>query len=126
MTQVSIRYIVRDVPAAIDFYTEQLGFELRANPAPPFAILERGPLRLLLNDPSGGGGAGQPAADGSVPEPGGWNRLVLEVGDLDEAVSGLQKSGGRVRTEPVTGKGGRQAVIEDPSGNAVELLEPQA
>ena len=123
MSQVSVRYIVSDVDAAIPFYTEQLGFKVDIHPAPGFASLSRGDLRLLLNRP-GAGGAGQTASSGLVPEPGGWNRFQIEVEDLDATVERLK--GGRTvfRTEIVMGNGGKQAVIEDPSGNPIELFQP--
>src|SRR5215207_6504521 len=94
MTQVSVRYIVDDVDAAVVFYSERLGFEVEAHPAPAFAVLSRGDLRLLLNSPGGPGGAAQPARDGRIPEPGGWNRIQLEVADLDAEVERLRGAGG--------------------------------
>ena len=118
----SIRYITADVEAAAGFYTERLGFEA-GMVTPGFAMLHRGELRLLLNKP-GAGGAGQPGNDGQPPAPGGWNRFILEVADLDALVADLRAAGCRFRTDVVQGNGGRQAVVEDPSGNAVELLEP--
>jgi predicted enzyme related to lactoylglutathione lyase len=125
MTQVSVRYIVDDVDAAIAFYGERLGFEVDMHPAPGFAMLSRGALRLLLNSPGGPGGAAQPTPDGRVPEPGGWNRIQLEVADLDAEAERLREPGGvRVRNEIVTGRGGRQILIEDPAGNPIELFEP--
>ena len=125
MTQVSVRYIVDDVDAAVVFYSERLGFEVEAHPAPAFAVLSRGDLRLLLNSPGGPGGAAQPARDGRMPEPGGWNRIQLEVADLDAEVERLRGAGGvGFRTEIVSGRGGRQVLIEDPAGNPVELFEP--
>jgi catechol 2,3-dioxygenase-like lactoylglutathione lyase family enzyme len=121
---VSVRYIVDDVDAAIGFYTELLGFELVMRPAPPFAMLARGDLRLLLNAPTGPGGAAQPMPDGRVPEPGGWNRFQIEVADLDAEVRRLRAGGATFRNEIVAGRGGRQILFEDPAGNCVELFEP--
>jgi catechol 2,3-dioxygenase-like lactoylglutathione lyase family enzyme len=124
MTAVSVRYIVDDVEEAIAFYTERLGFELAMRPAPGFASLTRGPLRLLLNEPSGPGGAAQPMPDGRKPEPGGWNRIQLEVDDLTAEVGALREAGARFRNEIVTGRGGKQILLDDPSGNPIELFEP--
>jgi catechol 2,3-dioxygenase-like lactoylglutathione lyase family enzyme len=123
MTTVNVRYIVDDVDAAIAFYGERLGFDVAMHPAPGFAILSRGDLRLMVNAP-GAGGAGQPMPDGRVPEPGGWNRIQLEVDDLAGEVDALRDAGARFRNEIVTGKGGKQILLDDPSGNAVELFEP--
>jgi catechol 2,3-dioxygenase-like lactoylglutathione lyase family enzyme len=120
----SVRYFVHDVDAAIAFYSEHLGFDVDMHPAPAFAMLSRGDLRLLLNTPGGGGGAGQPMPDGRRPEPGGWNRIQLEVGDLDEAVASLREAGAHFRNEIVTGTGGRQILVDDPSGNPIELFQP--
>ncbi|HEY2995830.1 MAG TPA: VOC family protein [Methylomirabilota bacterium] len=123
MSSVSVRYIVSDVDAAIAFYTEHLGFTLDIHPAPGFARLSRGGLRLLLNRP-GAGGAGQATPDARIPEPGGWNRIQLEVDDLAAAVERLKGAGCKFRSDIVMGNGGKQALVDDPSGNAVELFEP--
>ena len=123
MTTTTVRYIADDVDAAVRFYTDHLGFDLDAHPAPGFAMLTRGDLRLLINAP-GAGGAGQPAADGRPPEPGGWSRFQIELDDLDAAVATLEAAGQTFRTPIVSGQGGRQALVEDPSGNVVELFEP--
>jgi catechol 2,3-dioxygenase-like lactoylglutathione lyase family enzyme len=123
MTTVSVRYMVDDVEAAIGFYTERLGFGVEFNPAPGFAVLSRGELRLLLNEPSAGG-AGQPMPDGRKPEPGGWNRIQLEVRDLAGEVERMRDAGARFRNEIVSGRGGKQILLEDPSGNLIELFEP--
>jgi catechol 2,3-dioxygenase-like lactoylglutathione lyase family enzyme len=120
---VSVRYIVEDVDAAIEFYTGALGFKLEMHPAPGFAALGRGELRLLLNRP-GAGGAGQPMPDGRLPAPGGWNRIQLEVGDLAGTVDRLRATGCRFRNDIVEGMGGKQILAEDPSGNPIELFEP--
>ena len=121
---ISVRYIVADVEAAIDFYREHLGFEVEMNPGPGFASLTRGELRLLLNAPSGPGGAAQPMPDGRVPEPGGWNRIQLEVADLAAEVERLEGAGANFRNEIVSGRGGDQILLEDPSGNPIELFQP--
>jgi catechol 2,3-dioxygenase-like lactoylglutathione lyase family enzyme len=124
MAKVSVRYIVNDVDEAIRFYTEGLGFDVVMHPAPTFAILDRGELRLLLSAPSERGGGGQTLADGRRPEPGGWNRFSLEVPDLDAAVAELREKGARFRSEIVRGVGGDQVLVDDPSGNCVELFQP--
>ncbi len=120
---VSVRYIVNDVDAVLPFYTELLGFTVVMHPAPGFASIARGDLRILLNRP-GAGGAGQAMPDGQAPAPGGWNRVQIEVADLDATVTALRASGVRFRNEIVTGNGGRQILVEDPSGNPIELFEP--
>jgi len=123
MSKVSVRYIVADVDAAIPFYTDRLGFHVDIHPAPGFARLSRGDLLLLLNRP-GAGGAGQAVSDGRTPAPGGWNRIQLEVEDLAATVEKLRIDGCRFRSEIITGNGGRQVLVEDPSGNPIELFEP--
>jgi catechol 2,3-dioxygenase-like lactoylglutathione lyase family enzyme len=120
---VGVRYIVSDVDEAISFYTGLLGFEVEMHPAPGFAALKLGDLQLLLNRP-GAGGAGQSLPGDQTPAPGGWNRFQLTIGDLDATVAQLKEAGARLRSEIVTGNGGRQVLVEDPSGNAVELFEP--
>lgn len=124
MTSVSVRYIVNDVDAAIAFYCNVLGFEEQMHPAPAFAMLSRGPLRLVLSAPGGGPGGGQAMPDGRVPEPGGWNRFSIEVDDLESTVESLRSAGAHFRNEIVAGAGGRQILVEDPSGNPVELFQP--
>ena len=124
MGTVNIRYIVNDVSAAIAFYTTHLGFDVERQPAPGFAILSRGELRLLLSASAGPGGAAQPMPDGRKPEPGGWNRIQLEVDDLTSTVEALRKAGARFRNDIVTGFGGKQILLDDPAGNPVELYEP--
>jgi catechol 2,3-dioxygenase-like lactoylglutathione lyase family enzyme len=121
---VSVRYIVDDVDAAIAFYCERLGFTEVMHPAPTFAMLEHGDLRLVLTAPGGGPGGGQAMPDGTEPEPGGWNRFQLEVGDLAATVADLRDHGARFRNEIVTGVGGNQILVEDPAGNPVELFQP--
>lgn len=118
-----VRYIVNDVAEAITFYTGNLDFSVVMNPAPQFAIIARGDLRLALSSPSGRGGGGEAMPDGRSPEPGGWNRFVIEVDDLDAQVAALRAAGATFRNEIVNGVGGRQILLEDPSGNPVELFE---
>lgn len=122
MSLVSVRYIVEDVDRAVAFYREHLGFDVEMHPAPGFAMLRRGEFRLLLNLP-GAGGAGR-AGDDATPEPGGWNRFQLSDTDLDATVERLRDAGAQFRSGIVDGRGGRQALVEDPSGNVVELFEP--
>jgi catechol 2,3-dioxygenase-like lactoylglutathione lyase family enzyme len=124
MAGVSVRYIVSDVDAAIDFYRDHLGFAVDMHPAPAFAMLSRDGLRLLLSAPSAVGGGGQTLADGRTPEPGGWNRFQLEVDDLPAAVERLRAAGAHLRSEIVFGRGGDQVIVDDPSGNPVELFQP--
>ena len=124
MATVSVRYIVHDVEAAIGFYTGHLGFSVQIHPNDMFAMLNRGDLRLVLSVPGGGPGGGQAAPDGTLPQPGGWNRFSIEVPDLAAAVARLREGGVRFRNDLVTGVGGRQIIAEDPSGNPVELFEP--
>jgi len=124
MATVGVRYIVNDVDAAIDFYCGQLGFREDMHPAPTFAMLSRGDLRLALSAPGGGPGGGQAMPDGTLPEPGGWNRFQLEVADLASTVEELRGRGARFRSDIITGVGGKQILVEDPSGNPIELFEP--
>jgi catechol 2,3-dioxygenase-like lactoylglutathione lyase family enzyme len=124
MASVSVRYIVDDVDAAIDFYCGQLGFHEDMHPAPTFAMLSLGDLRLVLTAPGGGPGGGQAMPDGTMPEPGGWNRFQLEVEDLESVVAKLRDAGADFRNDIVTGVGGKQILVEDPAGNPIELFEP--
>ncbi len=123
MGTVGVRYIVDDVDAAIAFYTRHLGFAVAMHPAPTFAILSRGDLRLMLSAPTGPGGGAQAMPDGRKPEPGGWNRIQLQVNDLASEVETLRKSGVHFRNDIVTGIGGKQILLDDPSGNPIELFE---
>jgi catechol 2,3-dioxygenase-like lactoylglutathione lyase family enzyme len=124
MATVSVRYIVNDVDDAISFYCDHLGFREVMHPAPTFAMLERGDLRLVLSATGGGPGGGQAMPDGTLPTPGGWNRFAIEVGDLASLVNTLRNQGAHFRNDIVTGVGGKQILLEDPSGNPVELFEP--
>jgi catechol 2,3-dioxygenase-like lactoylglutathione lyase family enzyme len=124
MPAVSVRYIVDDVDAGVAFYRDRLGFAVVAQPGPGFAILERGALRLLLSATAGPGGAAQAMPDGRRPEPGGWNRIQIEVADLAAEVDQLRQAGARFRNDIVEGRGGAQILLEDPAGNPIELFEP--
>jgi catechol 2,3-dioxygenase-like lactoylglutathione lyase family enzyme len=123
---VSVRYIVDDVDAAISFYVDRLGFAVQMRPGPGFAALVRDDLRLLVNEPSGPGGAAQPMPDGRRPVPGGWNRIQLEVDDLAAEVEALRAAGVSFRGEIVSGRGGSQILLDDPSGNPIELFQPHS
>lgn len=124
MATVQVRYIANDVDAAIEFYTKQLGFKLEMRPAPPFAMLSRGELRLVLSAPNPMGGGDQPMPDGTQQAPCGWNRFTIEVSDLAATAESLRKVGAHFRNEIVTGVGGKQIIVDDPSGNPIELFEP--
>jgi catechol 2,3-dioxygenase-like lactoylglutathione lyase family enzyme len=124
MATVSVRYIVDDVDTAIAFYCTHLGFQEVMHPAPAFAMLSRGDLRLVLSSPGGGPGGGQAMPDGTLPAPGGWNRFSIEVTDLEATVERLRATGAHFRNDIVTGVGGKQILLDDPSGNPVELFEP--
>jgi catechol 2,3-dioxygenase-like lactoylglutathione lyase family enzyme len=124
MATVSVRYIVDDVDASIEFYCTHLGFQEVMHPAPTFAMLSRGDLRLVLSAPDGGPGGGQAMPDGSVPKPGGWNRFSVEVDDIELKADALRQAGVSFRNEVVVGVGGKQVLINDPSGNPVELFQP--
>jgi catechol 2,3-dioxygenase-like lactoylglutathione lyase family enzyme len=124
MATVQVRYIVHDVDAAIAFYCQHLSFHEEMHPAPAFAMLSRGDLRLVLSAPNPVGGGGQSMPDGTKPEPGGWNRFSIEVDDLATTVEALRKAGAHFRNNIVTGIGGKQILVDDPSGNPIELFEP--
>jgi uncharacterized glyoxalase superfamily protein PhnB/catechol 2,3-dioxygenase-like lactoylglutathione lyase family enzyme len=124
MEPVQVRYVVKNVQAAVEFYTKHLSFQVEMFPAPGFAALSRGNLRLFLNAP-GAGGAGKSMPDGTTPEPGGWNRIQIPVDDLQKVHATLKKSGASFRNDIVQGEGGSQVLLEDPSGNPVELFEPK-
>lgn len=123
-TTVNVRYMVDDVEAAVEWYTKYLGFSLLSNHAPAFADVRRGALRLLLSGPLSS--AGRPMPDGERPSPGGWNRIHLIVDDLTVEVERLRVAGVRFRNDVVTGPGGSQILLIDPSGNVVELFQPAA
>lgn len=124
MATVSVRYIGNDIDAAIGFYTGHLGFSVQMHPNDMFAMLTRGDLRLVLSVPGNAPGGGQAMPDGTMPQPGGWNRFSIEVSDLAAFVTQLRHDGVRFRNDLVTGVGGAQIIAEDPSGNPVELFEP--
>ena len=119
---VNVRYMVDDVDAAIEFYSKLLGFEILTSAAPAFADVKRGNLRLLLSGPASS--AGRPMPDGRTPGPGGWNRIHFIVDDIDAEVGRLRDAGAAFRNDIVTGPGGKQILLEDPSGNVVELFQP--
>ena len=119
---VNVRYLVSGVDESIEFYTKILGFELLMNAAPAFADVKRGNLRLLLSGPASS--AGRPMADGTKPEPGGWNRIHFIVDDIEKEVARLREAGATFRNDVVQGPGGKQILLQDPSGNFVELFEP--
>jgi catechol 2,3-dioxygenase-like lactoylglutathione lyase family enzyme len=119
---VSVRYIVNDVAESIDFYKKFLGFELVMHPAPPFAIISLNNLRLLLSQPGSGGG-GHASADGELPKPGGWNRILIPVEVLPTLSNDLLKKGAHFKSEIIYGVGGNQVLLEDPSGNLIELFQ---
>jgi len=127
MSTVSVRYIVNDVDEAAEFYTRHLDFHLDMHPDPAFAMLTRGDLRLVLVSPVSAdhpGGGSRPLPDGTPQRPGGWNRFMVQVPDVDAAAAGLRREGVRFRTDVITGVGTKQVMIEDPSGNPIELYEP--
>src|ERR1041384_4883763 len=124
LNKLMVRYIVNDVDAAIAFYGHHLGFRVAAQSGPDFALLERENLQIVLSPPKGPGGGSQPMPDGRRPEPGGWNRIVVQSSNLDEEIEVLKKAKVKFRNEVVAGPGGRQILFEDPSGNPVELFEP--
>ncbi|HSV03965.1 MAG TPA: VOC family protein [Phenylobacterium sp.] len=122
--QVRVRYMVQDVPSSVAFYTEKLGFKLDMQSGRAFAAVSRGGIQLLLSPTKGPGGASQPMPNGQRPAAGGWNRLVLYTADLQGDVEKLRKQGVRFRNDIVVGLGGNEILIDDPSGNAVELFQP--
>lgn len=126
LNAVLLRYIVNEVEASIAFYTQHFGFGVSAQSGPDFALLEKENLQLVLSPTQGPGGGSQPMPDGTRPAPGGWNRMILKCGNLDDYVAGLKNAGVRFRNEVVSGPGGKQILAEDPSGNLVELFEPAA
>ncbi len=125
MSPVTIRYIVEDVDIAVPFYCDVLGFQVDMHAGPGFAMLSKDEVRLALNAVGSQGGAAQPMPDGRVPQPGGWNRIQLEVQDIAAAVERLRKAGASFRNDIVEGMGGKQILVDDPSGNCIELFEPK-
>jgi len=123
---VTVRYFVTNLDVSVAFYRDTLDFEVELQPSPMFAMLYRGDLRLLLSVPGGPAGGGATLPDGAVPEPGGWNRFAIQVSDLDDVVAGLKEEGAAFRGEVVSGVGVKQALLEDPDHNLVELYEPLA
>jgi catechol 2,3-dioxygenase-like lactoylglutathione lyase family enzyme len=124
LNALMVRYVVHDVDAAVAFYTRHLGFRVSAQSGPYFALLERENLQLVLSPPKGPGGGSQPMPDGRRPEPGGWNRMIVQSRELENDVAALKKAGVQFRNHIVAGPGGRQILLDDPSGNPVELFEP--
>lgn len=121
---VQVRYIVNDVDAAIAFYCRHLGFHEHMHPSPMFAMLSRGDLRLVLSAPNPSAGGGQSMPDGTKQAPGGWNRFAIEVTDVEATAKELRAAGVHFRNDVVTGVGGKQVIVDDPSGNPVELFQP--
>ncbi len=126
MGTVSVRYFVTDLDASVAFYRDLLDFEEELRRSPMFAMLYRGDLRLLLSVPGGPGGGGAPLPDGTIPEPGGWNRFTIQVADLDHTIADLRQKGAAFRGEVMSGVGVKQALLEDPDHNLVEIYEPLA
>jgi catechol 2,3-dioxygenase-like lactoylglutathione lyase family enzyme len=124
LNALMVRYIVNDVDAAVAFYSQRLGFRATAQSGPYFAILSRENMQLVLSPPKGPGGGSQPMPDGRRPEPGGWNRIIIQSSNLEHDIDVLKRAGVVFRNDIVAGPGGRQILIEDPSGNLVELFEP--
>jgi len=126
MDTLRVRYMVKDLDPAVTFYTKYLGFQVKQEAKPNFAMLSRGPLDLVLSTPFGPGGAAKPMLDGRHAEPGGWNRIIINVDDLAAEVARLRKADIHFRNEIATGPGGSEILIDDPSGNPIELFQPAA
>ena len=124
LNALMVRYIVNDVDTAVAFYSRHLGFQATAQSGADFALLARENMQLVLSPPKGPGGGSQPMPDGRRPEPGGWNRIIVRSSNLEDDIARLQNAGVAFRNDVVAGPGGRQILIEDPSGNLVELFEP--
>ena len=124
MPEVRFRYIVNDVDAAVEFYTKMLGFKVEMHPGPGFANLSLDGAQLYLNRPGGGGGAGQSMPDGQSPTPGGWNRIQLVIEDIESLAEKMKADGVNLRSDIINGNGGKQVVVDDPSGNPIELFQP--
>lgn len=123
-SKARVRYMVDAIEPAVSFYTTHLGFEMKSGPNPNFALLARGNLELVLSTPFGPGGAAKPMRDGRKAEPGGWNRIILDVDDLQAEVDGLRQAGLQFRSEILRGPGGAEILLDDPSGNPIELFQP--
>lgn len=124
MNVVRVRYMVSELDPAVEFYTKYLGFQIQQEARPHFAMLSRGNLQLVLSTPFGPGGAAKPMPDGRKPEPGGWNRIIINVDDLAAEVDRFRKAGLHFRNDIVTGPGGSEILLDDPSGNPIELFQP--
>ena len=124
MTEVRVRYMVNELDPAVEFYTKHLGFQVKQQNKPYFAMLSRGGFQLVLSTPFGPGGAAKPMPDGRKPEPGGWNRIIISVDDLPAEVARLRKGQLHFRNDIVSGPGGSEILLDDPSGNPVELFQP--
>jgi glyoxylase I family protein len=124
LNALMVRYIVNEMDAAVAFYKQRLGFQVTAQSGPNFALLTRENLQLVLSPPKGPGGGSQPMPDGRRPEPGGWNRIIVRSSNLEDDIDALRNAGVVFRNDIVAGPGGRQILLEDPSGNLVELFEP--
>jgi catechol 2,3-dioxygenase-like lactoylglutathione lyase family enzyme len=124
MTTVRVRYMVNELDPAVEFYTKYLGFQVKQQNKPNFAMLSRGNLELVLSTPFGPGGAAKPMPDGRKPEPGGWNRIIINVDDLPSEVARLRKAHLHFRNDIVSGPGGSEILLDDPAGNPVELFQP--
>lgn len=124
MDKVRVRYMVNELDPAVKFYTTHLGFQVEQESKPNFAMLERGHLELVLSTPFGPGGAAKPMSDGRKSEPGGWNRIILNVPDLPAEVTRLRKANLHFRNDIVSGPGGSEILLDDPSGNPIELFQP--
>jgi predicted enzyme related to lactoylglutathione lyase len=124
MTTVRVRYMVNELDPAVGFYTKYFGFQVKQQAPPNFAMLSRGNLELVLSTPFGPGGAAKPMPDGRKAEPGGWNRIIINVNDLTTEVARLRKAQLHFRNEIVQGPGGSEIILDDPSGNPIELFQP--
>jgi catechol 2,3-dioxygenase-like lactoylglutathione lyase family enzyme len=124
MNAVRVRYMVSELDPAVEFYTKHLGFQIKQQNKPNFAIISRGNLEMVLSTPFGPGGAAQPMPDGRKPEPGGWNRIIINVDDLSAEVDQLRKAQVHFRNDIVKGPGGSEILLDDPSGNPIELFQP--
>lgn len=123
MTTVRVRYMVKELDPAVEFYTKYLGFQVKQQNKPYFAMLSKGNLEFVLSTPFGPGGAAKPMPDGRKPEPGGWNRIIINVDDLQAEVARLKKAGLHFRNDIVSGPGGSEILLDDPSGNPIELFQ---